>query len=113
MTLALLAHLQSLDIKVAIGPDGRLTYNAPAHVLSDELLERMRSNRQELLALLKERTESSYLQPIASVVCPWCNSDDHFTEKANGLWCGRCERLSFLFTRQAIVRADWKAPILL
>lgn len=113
MTTELLAQLLSLDVKLAIGADGRLTYDAPANVLNDELLVRMRADRDGLLALLAHQAESPYLEPILGIVCPWCSRGDHFTEKWNGIWCGRCERHAFLFKGQAIIRADWKDSMLL
>ncbi len=62
----MLAELRLLGVVLWIDGDGRLAFDAPPHVLDDELLGRMKSNRDELLAEVRaseSRARAEELRP--------------------------------------------------
>jgi TubC N-terminal docking domain len=104
----LLAELRALGVVLSIDGDGRLAYDAPAGVIGDDLLGRMRAERVGLLELLaSEHTGPDYLAPMPGVICPWCSSDKHLLEHPEGLRCDQCGRDAFRFEGGSIVRADY------
>ena len=108
MAIELLAELRARGVVLWIDTDGRLAYDAPAGVIVDELLCRMRAERDALLAALaSEPTGPEYLAPMPGVICPWCSSDKHLLEHAEGLRCDQCGRDAFRFEGGSIVRADY------
>lgn len=100
MAVGLLAELRGRGVVLSIDPERRLAYDALAGVLSDELLGRMRTERDGLLA---ER----FLVPMPWVICPWCRADCDMVEIPSGLRCDRCGRDAWRFLGGSIVRCDW------
>lgn len=116
----LLARLRSVGVVLSLDGDGRLAFDAPADVLTDSLLAKMRSHRDVLLALVEQEqaaifepvvVESVYLSPMPGVICPWCRSSEYLTEYDASLRCGNCGREAWRFEGEVIVRADWVEPI--
>jgi hypothetical protein len=123
-------ELERLGVVLSIDPAGGLAFDAPAEVAGEELLARLRSHRDALLALL-ERTEEraaivehdgepapqvdpepagpSYLPALPAVVCPWCHCGDRLREEADALACDACGRVAWWFEDASAVRADWRA----
>ncbi len=107
MAMEFLAELLTLGVTLSIDGDGRLAYDAPAGVIDDDLLSRMRAERHGLLAAITERTGPEYLAPIPGVICPWCRLGEQLLEYAKGLHCDRCDRVVFRFEGDSIIRVDW------
>ncbi len=107
----LLAVLRSSGVVLSIEGD-RLAFDAPEGVLTDELLDRMRAHREELLGLIGP-VESSSDDPApggssvpSSIACPRCRSAD-LIDEPEGLRCGDCDRLAwFDLPGGGWVRAD-------
>ncbi len=104
MAIELLAELRALGVVLSID-DGRLAYDGPADVLTDDLLARMRDERDGLLAALTASPE--YLAPMPAVFCPWCQAGDFLLEHPQGLRCDQCGRNAWRLKGDAIERADW------
>lgn len=92
MAIELLAELRALGVELAINCDGQLAFDGPRDVIDDELLARMRTNREGLLALL---SISQVTAPVSGVICPWCRRGDRLIDSDAGLNCDRCWRLAF------------------
>lgn len=108
MVIELLAELRALGVVLSIGAGGRLAYDAPVGVIGDDLLGRMRAERDGLLAALaSEHIGPEYVAPMPGVICPWCRSGERLLEYSKGLQCDRCDRVAFRFEGDSIVRADW------
>ena len=122
MATELMAELRSLGVLLSIGADGSLAYDAPAGVMTDSLIARMRAEREGLLAAVEredaerpawnelkvaEASGPEYLAPMRGVCCPWCTSGEHLLELPEGLLCDNCGREAFRFEGGSIVRADW------
>ena len=91
-------------VGVVLSVDGeRLAFDAPAELLTEELLGMMRANREGLLACLMAESVPTV---STSVVCPWCRSAD-LVDDAEVIRCGRCRRVAWLVYGESIVRADW------
>jgi len=104
----LLRDLDSMGVVLSIEDNG-LAFDGPEDVLTDDLLGRMRAERDGLLALVRGRdvlvsvVES---EPVAtSIVCPWCRSD-RLADDADGIRCDRCERLAWVVVGSSVIRAD-------
>ena len=135
MAVELLAELRALGVVLSIDGDGRLAYDAPAGVLGDDLMARMRAERDGLLALVERFEERAaiaefdgrltredaealawesieprgpeYLPPMTGVSCPWCGCGERLLEHSEGLRCDGCGRDAWRFEDEAIVRCDW------
>lgn len=127
----LLAHLRSVGVFLSLDGDGRLAFDAPADVLTNDLLSKMRAHRDGLWALVEQEeeraaivefdggpsrveppmVERAYLEPMCGIYCPWCRSDAHLFEHGSGLRCDNCGREAWRFEGEVIVRADWVEPI--
>lgn len=99
--------------------------SGPVGALTPELLDRLRADRNELLALLV-RSEQAVedvepgpdgarelagsasgrkAAPPGALRCPWCGRAD-LRDDPEGLRCGRCERLAWVCEGGSMVRAD-------
>ena len=107
MAVELLCELRALGVVLSIDGDGRLAYDAPARVISDDLLARMRAERVNLLVALAELDGPEYLLPIPGVRCPWCQSGEQLIVHDAGLRCDNCGREAWRFEGEAIVRCDF------
>ncbi|TWT79120.1 hypothetical protein CA13_05180 [Planctomycetes bacterium CA13] len=134
MAAELLAELRSRGVLLSIDVDGRLAFDAPAGALGDDLIQRMRAQRDELMILVERfeeraaivehdgglsRDESEavaweaiatprFVSPMIGYICPWCRSGSHLIEHDGGLRCGHCDREAWRFDDDgAIVRCDW------
>ncbi len=54
VAIELFAELRSIGVRLSIDPDGRVAYDAPVGVMTDDILGRMRSHRDGLLALCEQ-----------------------------------------------------------
>lgn len=106
----LMAELIGLGV-VLRADDGKLAYDAPAGAITDDLLARMRTDRDGLLAILAGLADD----PVAAhgdrfettIVCPFCRGRD-LVDDAGGLRCGRCRALAWIDTAGGgLVRADY------
>lgn len=57
MSTALLAQLRLMGVVLSLDVDGKLAFDAPADVLTDDLLAKMRAHRDELWALVEQEEE--------------------------------------------------------
>lgn len=128
----LIRKLKSMGITLSVGPTGRLRYDAPESVLTDELLDQLRRERDGILAHLRTRTSSDrqtlgaddsrmlnadtknpttsgahYLAPMAYVCCPWCQSKEMLFEHKDGLFCDMCRRKAWHDDGVTLCRADF------
>ncbi len=97
--LELYNRLQSLGVELFIEGEG-LGFDAPSEVLSDDLIEEMRAQRDELLIAL-----SAQVDPIPGVVCPFCRGN-RFIDEPSGWRCRRCDKLAWGWLGGSFVRAD-------
>lgn len=103
MAVELLRELRSLGVELSIDGGGRLAFDGPGEVIDDDLLARMRANRDGLMALIRARPTEALvgdpgpecIEPIPGVICPWCNGGDRLIDSDAGLDCDRCGRLAF------------------
>jgi len=123
---SLFDRLAALGVVLSVAANG-LAVDAPAGVLSDDLVGLMRAHRDELLALA-ERVQVDACDIAAADaptvaperlglgpgwVCPWCRSGDRLAPaEPDGLRCGRCDRLAFRFVGDGVERCDWVEPLL-
>ena len=130
MVVNLLQELRAQGVVLSIANDGRMTYDAPADTLSDELLGRMRAERDGLLALIEREQERAaifehggggadydtppepmLLAPMTGAACPWCRSAVDLVEIVDGLHCANCNRCAWRFEDDgAMVRCDCLEP---
>ena len=111
MTQILFRDLQAVRVTLFI-EDGRLGFDAPDGALTDELLARLRADREAVLAALVKQTDTPEIlsgeieQPVDPVPesdemppgihCPFC-SCRRFTDEPRGMRCRNCSRLAWLF----------------
>ena len=106
----LFSELQSAGVRLFV-EDGRLAFDAPSGALTDELLARVRAERDGLLAILAG--EQLATPEPSGVFCPFCRSE--LLEDAERGWrCQKCKRLAWVWTAGgSIVRADVERMALL
>lgn len=115
---------------------GRLLIDAPAGMLTNDIVAEVQAHRDDLLALVEQWNERAaimeydgglaredaermalsdvldtpsspeYLPEEPGWLCPWCRRGDRLIEADDGLRCGRCDRQAFLQVGNQIVRAD-------
>lgn len=103
----LLSELKSAGVSLFI-EDGRLAFDAPGGSMSDELLARVRAERDGLIAIL-----AGLVVPLADPVvilsgasCPFCRSES-LEDVERGWLCQNCKRLAWVWLPGGgIVRAD-------
>jgi tRNA(Ile2) C34 agmatinyltransferase TiaS len=102
---ALVAELSGLGVVLRIEGD-RLAFDAPAGVITDDLLGRMRSVRDGLMGLVADRDrgvphaslpDASRLDRPTTIRCPWCGGID-LSDDGRGLRCCHCDRLAWVAT---------------
>ena len=110
--MLLLRELQAVGVTLFI-QDGRLAFDAPAGVMTDERLARLRADRDAVLAALQ-----SIEQPVGPVPdsdeiplgfnCPFCQCR-RFDDEPRGMRCRDCSRLAWLFLADgSVVRVDYE-----
>ncbi len=99
----LFRELQAVGVSLFI-EDGRLAFDAPGGALTDELLARVRAERDGLLAMLTGEQAATPERSGAS--CPFCRSE--LLEDVEPGWrCCDCKRLAWVWTSSgSIVRVD-------
>lgn len=102
--LELYNRLQSLGVELFIEGEG-LGFDAPPEVLSDDLIEEMRAQRDELIAFV-DVAGLLGMDPIPGVVCPVCRGD-RFIDEPSGWRCKKCNRLAWGWLGGSFVRADF------
>ena len=99
MVETLFSELKAAGVSLFI-EDGRLAFDAPADVMTPELLARVRADRDGLLALLTDPASSS------GVSCPFCRGEN-LEDVELGWRCCYCKRLAWVWLLSgSIVRAD-------
>ncbi len=99
----LFSELQAVGVTLFI-EDGRLAFDAPDGAMTDELLARVRAERDGLLALLTG--EQAAAPEPSGVSCPFCRSE-RLEDVEPGWRCSECKRLAWVWTAGgSIVRAD-------
>ena len=68
MSADLLVHLRSVGVVLSLDDEGRLAFDAPADVLTDELLAKMRSHRDGLIGCLRAEVVGEIIVPPATRV---------------------------------------------
>lgn len=96
--ISLLASLQAAGVVLSV-KSNQLVFDGPANVVTDELLGRMRSERDGLLRLVAQGDVNDSLDRPTAIRCPWCDGidliDDH-----GGLRCHDCDRLAWANTAE-------------
>jgi ribosomal protein L37AE/L43A len=110
---SLLAELQSAGVVLSIKGD-QLAFDAPAGVITDELIGRMRADRAGLVEALRVPVDhggsdhdDNLAKAVAdasaivtsSIKCPFCESSDLADDPA-GLRCGSCHSLAWIVTAE-------------
>ncbi|HBJ34660.1 MAG TPA: hypothetical protein DDZ51_07840 [Planctomycetaceae bacterium] len=106
--ISLLAALQAVGVVLSV-KSNQLAFDGPADVITDDLLGRMRAERDGLLRLVAHRDRGEVndsLDPTTAIRCPWCDGidliDDH-----GGLRCHSCDRLAWANTAEGgLARCD-------
>ena len=103
MVETLLRELKAIGVNLFI-EDGRLGFDAPSGSMTDELLARVRADREGLLALLQG--EQRTITEPSGAICPYCRSE--LLEDVELGWrCCKCKRLAWIWLPGgSIVRAD-------
>ena len=96
----LFSELQAVGVTLFI-EDSRLAFDAPNGSMTDELLARVRAERDGLMAMLADPGVGP-----SGVSCPFCRSE--LLEDVELGWrCCHCKRLAWVWTAGGgIVRAD-------
>lgn len=112
----LLGDLRSADVHLRIDGD-RLAFDAPAGVMTADLLARVRVDRAGLMAILSRAADPAAVArptpddpaPIdraPAIRCPACGGID-LTDDPGGLRCGSCRALSWAVTAEGgLARRD-------
>lgn len=122
---SLLAELQLVGVVLSIDGD-HLAFDAPVGAITDDLLGRMRTDRDGLLELLRSRcgdavdvsidvsprNEPELIGLGPGWRCPWCCRGDRLADDADGWRCLRCDRLAWRWDADSFVRCDWTKPLL-
>jgi hypothetical protein len=133
----LLSELRACGVVLSITPERAIKFNAPKGVLNNVIMQRIRANREDLLAVLERFEERAaimeydgvlarddaermalvdvldkplspeYLPEEPGWLCPWCRRGDRLIDADDGLRCGRCNRNAFVWIGDSIVRADY------
>lgn len=107
-------ELLAAGVVLAVSDAGRLLIDAPRDVLTEDLLARVRADRDGLLALLRGELHNpetaAERMPSITELCPWCGPV-RLLDDPNGLRCERCERLAWVFGERSITRADYLGVI--
>ena len=124
-------ELIALGVALSIDARGRLGFDAPKGVMTDELMIGIRSHREELVAIVERIEERAAImehdagiprsdaermarmeviddtpEPMpAGVICPWCQGR-RLMDSSGGLKCWDCRRLAWVSVSGSIVRAD-------
>jgi hypothetical protein len=124
-------ELSALGVILSIDDQGRLLFDAPKGVMTDELMVAIRPHREELVAIVERIEERAAIiehdagiprsdaermarmeviddtpEPMpAGVICPWCQGN-RLIDATGGLSCWDCRRLAWVCVPGAIVRAD-------
>jgi hypothetical protein len=124
-------ELSALGVVLSIDDRGRLLFDAPKGVMTDELMIGIRSHREELVAIVERIDERAAImehdagiprsdaermarmeviddtpKPMPrGVICPWCRGN-LLIDALGGLKCLDCWRLAWVSVPGAIVRAD-------
>ena len=99
----LFSELQSVGVSLFI-EDGRLAFDAPADVMTTELMDRVRSCRDGLIALLQGK-QTTIPEP-SGAICPYCRGES-LEDVELGWRCCNCKRLGWIWLPGgSIVRAD-------
>ena len=103
MVETLLRELKAIGVNLFI-EDGRLGFDAPSGSMTGELLDRVRGEREGLLALL-QGDQRTMAEP-SGAICPYCRSE--LLEDVELGWrCCKCKRLAWIWLPGgSIVRAD-------
>jgi hypothetical protein len=130
---SLFRELRALGVVLSIDPHGRLTFDAPEGVMTDTIVHRVRSCRDDLLGMVERIEERAaimehdagltrvYAERMAfeevldhapepmpkGVICPWCNGQ-RLIDDPQGCRCWDCGRLAWVAVEGAIVRADYR-----
>jgi hypothetical protein len=108
---ALLAELRSADVRLRIEGD-RLTCDAPAGVMTADLLARLRADRDGLLAMMRRAHDAPAVDPVPadqspSIRCPACGGIKLFDDPG-GLRCQSCRALAWVATAEGgLARRDF------
>lgn len=84
--------------------DGQLIYRAPIGVVDDDMLQRMRADKQALSAAV-EANVASQVDRVGT--CRSCGRVV-LLDDARGFRCNECGQLAWLFKNKTIVRADFE-----
>jgi hypothetical protein len=97
--------LRAAGVELSIDRDGRLAFDAPADVMTPELLARVRAERDGLMALILGGRFAATSEP-SGVSCPFCRSE--LLEDVEPGWrCMDCKRLAWVWLPGgSIVRVD-------
>jgi TubC N-terminal docking domain len=107
MSNTLLAELRSAGVELSIDPNGRLAFDAPASVMTDELLARIRLNRDALLRALQPSHPEPEMWMGLGCVCPYCR-DIGFVEDGSVSRCSSCGRIAWrTLPDGSVIRADY------
>jgi ribosomal protein S27AE len=107
---SLLAELQSVGVVLSVEGD-RLAFDAPADVLTDDMLGRLRADRDGLLAVISRPDAAPVADPgpavqTSSIRCPVCDGID-LAEDPGGLRCGSCGAVAWVATAEGgLARCD-------
>jgi hypothetical protein len=127
----LVSELHALGVVLSIDDRGRLSFEAPKGVMTDELMTGIRSHREELVGIVERIEERAAImehdagiprsdaermarmevtddtpEPMPEgVICPWCQGR-RLVDSSGGLKCWDCRRLAWVSVPGAIVRAD-------
>jgi hypothetical protein len=127
----LVSDLRALGVVFSIGADGRLSYDAPRGVVTDEILARIRESGDEVLGIVERIEERATIleydagldrreaerralaevindspEPMPpGVICPWCNGS-RLVDALEGLRCWDCGRIAWVRRGRSIIRAD-------
>jgi hypothetical protein len=100
------------EIGIELGIQGeRLVYRAPRGVLSNDLIEEMRVNKDGLIERVRATQSlppldsSNTVGPIRGVLCPFCKRA-RFIQEPSGWRCIYCKQLAWGWIGSSFVRAD-------
>mgnify|MGYP001009340854 CR=1 FL=1 len=104
----LFAELGSAGVVMWIEGD-RLAFDAPAGVITDDLLGRMRAERDGLLWIVADRDRGDVdtkLDRPTTIRCPRCDGIN-LVDDSGGLRCCHCDRLAWVATSDGgLARCD-------
>jgi hypothetical protein len=124
-------ELRALGVVLSINRDGRLICDAPEGVVSESVMARIRSHRDDLLGIVERIEERAGIleydagldrreaerralaevindspEPMPpGVICPWCNGS-RLVDALEGLRCWDCGRIAWVRRGRSIIRAD-------